>query len=122
MPKGLSLPVGVNKTGSAAMVDGEDNNYKIISIALSDCDNDHAFQQDIGLGADMIFSVNDPISTGKILSRIDAIFEKFEAQHRFKLLKDSIRWRQNGGDLTMSFDYHDLESDEIQPFNKKFTG
>jgi hypothetical protein len=121
MSRGLKLPVGVDATGGAAMVEGEDDNYQVIMTALSDCDNEHAFQQDVGLGADMIFDINDPITRAKILRRVKMIFDQFEAQHRFRLLTDTIRWSVAEGDLSLEFMYHDIESDEDKPFARTFT-
>ena len=103
------------------MVDGEDNNKQIIMTALSDCDNEHAFQQDLGLGADMIFDISDPAERARILRKVTAIFDRFEAQHRFRLLTDTIRWSVAEGDLTLEFMYHDIESDEDKPFARTFT-
>lgn len=103
------------------MAEGEDDNYQVIMTALSDCDNEHAFQQDVGLGADMIFDISDPITRAKILRRVKMIFVQFEAQHRFRLLTDTIRWSVAEGDLALEFLYHDIESDEDKPFARTFT-
>lgn len=121
MARGLKLPMGVDATGGTAMVEGEDDNRQIIMTALSDCDNEHAFQQDLGLGADMIFDISDPAERARILRRVRMIFDRFEAQHRFRLLTDTIRWSVDGGDLTLEFLYHDIESDEDKPFARTFT-
>jgi len=121
MATGLKLPMGVDATGGAAMVEGEDNNEQIIKTALSDCDNEHAFQQDLGLGADMIFDISDPATRARILRKVKAIFDRFEAQYRFRLLTDTIRWSVDEGDLTLKFMYHDIESDEDKPFARTFT-
>jgi hypothetical protein len=122
MATGLKLPVGVDPTGRGAMVDGEDENRKIIKTALSDCDNDHAFQQEIGLGIDMVFDINDSRVRARIVARLTEIFRRFEDQHRFKLRRDTIRWEKSGGELTLNFVYHDIESDEEKPFARTFTG
>jgi len=121
MAKGLKLPVGVDSMGGAAMVEGEDDNKQVIMAALSDCDNDHAFQQDIGLGVDMIFDISDPISRARILRKVRSIFDRFEALHRFRLLTDTLRWTTDEGELTLEFIYHDIESDEDRPFARTFT-
>jgi len=123
MAKGLKLPVGVDATGGTAMVEGEDNNKQVIFTALSDCDNENAFQQALGLGTDMIFDINDPIARADILRKVTSLFQEFEALHRFKLLTDTVRWtHEKEGQLTLEFIYHDLESDEQKPFAKSFSG
>lgn len=103
------------------MVDGEEANRQVIMTALSDCDNDHAFQQDLGIGADMIFDINDPGLRARVLKRVSEIFDQFEAQDRFRLLTDTIRWTTSGGELVLEFMYHDIESDEELPFARNFT-
>jgi len=120
--QGLKLPVGTNTTGGTALSKGEDENSKIILMALSDCDNAHAFQQNIGIGTDMIFDISDPKSQALILSRINLIFQKFEAERRFKLLPETATWSTQNGELILEFDYHDLESDEQRPFSRTFRG
>lgn len=120
MPRGMKLPVGVDPTGRAAMIDGEEENQKIIFSALSDCDNDNAFQQEIGIGTDMVFDVNDSRARARILSKLVDIFRRFEKLHRFKLRTESIRWTAMEGELKLSFVYHDLESDEELPFARTF--
>lgn len=120
MPKGLKIPVGVNSAGGAATTEHDENDRKIIFIALADDSNEHAFQQNQGLGIDMIFDINDPISTVRIERRIKTIFERFEIQKRFSLLVDTIEWKQNlnEGEMILSFRYLNIESDEIETYNQ----
>lgn len=122
MAKGLKLPVGVTPSGKTAMADGDEENRKVIYSALSDCDNEHAFQQNLGLGSAMIFDVADTRGRAKVMARIISVFEKFEAAHRYKLRTDTVRWTQkrDSGELILEFLYHDLESDEEQPFARTF--
>ena len=60
MATGLSLPVGVDGSGGAALVSVDENDSKIIRTALGDCDNAHAYQQELGLSSGMIYDLNDP--------------------------------------------------------------
>lgn len=121
MPVGMRLPVQADSTGGTSMVEGEEDNRQVIKIALSDCDNDHAFQQDLGLGTSMIFDINDPGLRARVLKRVTEIFSQFEAQDRFRLLTDTIRWTKGNGELILEFMYHDIESDEELPFARNFT-
>jgi hypothetical protein len=120
MPRGLKLPVGVDGTGGTAMVDGEEENRKIIWSALSDCDNDNAFQQDLGLGSSMVFGIKDAGVRARILDRVTDIFRIFEALQRFRLKRESVAWRKADGELILEFKYLDLESDEEQSFSRAF--
>lgn len=121
MPTGLRLPVGVDETGGTYMLEGEENSRQVIFAALSDCSNDNAFQQDLGIGADMIFDLNNSTARARILRKVNSIFSDFEATHRFKLLADTVRWTQKEGELVLEFTYHDLESDEQLPFARRFS-
>lgn len=117
MATGLRLPVGVDGTGGAALVTTDENDSKIIRIALGDCDNEHAFQQEIGLGGGMVFDLNDPNAKARSLAKIRSIFRHFRDLRRFKLLPDTIRWEPTKeGELTLSFMYRSLESDEEHEF------
>jgi hypothetical protein len=120
MSVGLSLPVGVSKSGSAKIVEGEENNNKIISLALGSDDNENAFNQNIGLGDFMVFEIEDPAIRGKIINVIRKLFRNFQIQKRFRLLTDTIEWKNDSvtQELMLEFKYHDLESDDIYTFSK----
>lgn len=121
MPRGLRVPVGVDPTGGAAMVESDENDQKIISIALGSCDSEHAFQQEIGLGSDMVFDINDPTLRARIYRRLISIFQDFESQKRYRLVRETVKWEESGGELTLAFKYLNLESDEPKTFTQSFT-
>lgn len=122
MAKGLKIPLQANAQGGIATVEGDDNDLKIIELALSDGDNENAFQQEFTLGQGMIFDINDPIIQAGITRRLREIFSRFEAQKRFKLLRDTIKWKSDSTtqELTLTFRYLNIESDEVQTFEKKY--
>ncbi len=122
--KGLRLPIGVGANGGAALIDGDVNDMKIITIALGSSENENAFQQDITLGEDMLFDLNDPTIRARILRRLYAIFEVFRVKKRFKLKNETIRWEENPitQELTLEFKYVNLESDEEILFRRAFNG
>jgi hypothetical protein len=123
MSKGLKLPMGVDNTGGAAMVSGEENDRKTIFSALSDCENQHAFQQDVGLGNAMVFNINDGRIRAKIQRKVEAIFRQFRAENRFKLDIGSIKWtaKTDTGELMLALKYVDLETEETKSFQRVFT-
>ena len=123
MPTGLALPIGVSASGGVKLVDGDDNDKKIIALALGSDDNENAFQQDIGLGIDMIFGISDPGIRGRIINRLKAIFRNFQAQQRFSLFTASIKFTEDSKtqELILEFKYLNLESDEIKDFRRQFT-
>lgn len=123
MPTGLGVPVGVDASGGARLVSGDENDNKIIQLALSSDSNENAFQQNIGLGQDMIFDLNDAGVRARILRRVILIFKAFQIQNRYKLLKNTVKWTEDGQNqaLILEFKYVNLESDEEVFFRRAFT-
>lgn len=122
MPTGLRMPVGVDGTGGAALSSKDEQNHKIIKIALSDCDSDNAFQ-DIGLGNWMIFEIDAPEVQARALNIIRRIFRQFRAEQRYKLLERTIRFNKTTeGELDLEFKYLDIESDQEATFKASITG
>lgn len=121
MAKGLQIPVGVNKSGGANVVDGEANNRKILFTSLSDCGNESAFQQDLGIPLDVIFDINDAAREPLVLRRIREIFDRFNVEKRFKLIEDSVTIQGQGQELRLELKYIDIEADEVRPFVKPLT-
>ncbi|MGD9749374.1 MAG: hypothetical protein AB7W59_00100 [Acidimicrobiia bacterium] len=123
MPRGLALPVRVAPWGGVALIEGDDNDHKIISLALGSDDSENAFQQDIGLGEAMIFDVSDPQLRGRIVAKIRNIFRRFEVQKRYRLLGETMRWQPGEpGELVLEFKYINLESDETKTFSRSYRG
>lgn len=123
MATGIKIPFSASPTGGIALVSKDENDRKIIKIAMSDGDNENAFEQDLALGLDMIFDINDPLIRPKIVARIKSMFERFQAQKRFKLLRNTIRWDDENikeGELRLSFRYLSLESDEEKEYEQVF--
>jgi len=118
MARGLKLPAGVNKRGGAALVEGDEEAMQIIKTALGDCSSEHAYQQDIGLGEDMVFDIGDPVFRGRVLRRLNQIFRQFEALDRFKLMTHTIKWTENPAEQEqiLEFKYLDLETDVEETF------
>jgi hypothetical protein len=121
--RGLRLPVGVGPNGGASLIEGDENDYKIIAIALGSTENENAFQQDITLGERMIFDLNDYTIRASILKKLYKIFENFRLKKRFELKKETISWIEDTRNqiLTLEFRYVNLESDEDIFFRKAFT-
>ena len=122
MPKGLAVPVRVGRNGGTVISDSDEQDNKIIKLALGDDDNENAFQQDIGLGVGMIFDVSDPTMQARVEGRLRSIFLRFEAQKRFRLRPETIEWGRDGnGETELRFMYLNLESDEPREFKQVFS-
>jgi len=122
MAKGLALPVKASGKGGAILNEGDEHADQIIRTALGDCDSEHAFQQDIGIGSGMIFDIDDENMRAKVLRRLFNIFRLFENEKLFKLQRDSIKWssEQDKGETTLEFKYINLESDETKTFVQSY--
>jgi len=122
MAKGLKIPVGVTATGGTAAVEGEEHNLQLIGTSLSSSESANAWQQEVNLGEDMIFGLDESTLRTTILRRLYQIFEAFEANKLYQLDRDSIEWsREQDGELTLELRYIDLETDEPRTFRKTFT-
>lgn len=122
MPTGFKIPIRANPGGGIALVSGNENNNKIIKTGLSATDNQNAFQQDLGIGQNMVFDIKDPALRGFLVTKIKKLFAMFELQKRFKLLVDTLDWIEvkDDGELRLELRYIDLESDEEKMFSRNF--
>lgn len=122
MPVGLKLPLQLNSSGGFALVESDENDYKIIKTALMSDENENAYQQDIGLGHGMIFGLNDSALRSSMSSRLRMIFRRFEVQKRYKLLPSTVKWSQDSinHELILEFRFISLESDEEKTFTNSF--
>lgn len=114
--RGIAIPIGVNKRGGTRTVTSDANDRKIIATALSDNNNEHAFQQDPGLGADFVFGISDAAVRGIIIQRLRDVFADFERQNRYRLDESSAVWTEGEGELVLDFDYFNIETDEPKHF------
>lgn len=123
MPTGLQIPIGVSPTGSSSLATSDDNDKKIIGIALGADDNENAFQQAIGMGEAAIFDVDDPTMRARITQRLKQIFRRFESEKRYRLDLASVKWEteEDTGNVVLNFRYINLESDEPADFSRTYT-
>ncbi len=120
MPSGLSVPLRVGPSGRTRISTGEEQDRKIIMLALGDDDNENAYMQGIGLGAAMVFDVADPSLRAKVKIRLRAIFARFEQQKRFRLMEETIAWTEPvDGEIELSFRYINLETDEPSTYAQR---
>jgi hypothetical protein len=122
MPTGLAMPVGVSQGGGARLSSGDENDDKIIRLALGDDANENAFQQNVGVGANMIFGQSDQVLQATIMRRLNDVFRRFEAQKRYILRRNTIRWTQDSEtqEMILTLKYLSVESDKEQMFRESF--
>lgn len=121
MTTGLALPVGVNTHGGARLVEKDEQATKIISLALSDLDNDNAFQQGIGLGSDNVFDVAGATFRARLRQRVTDIFKTFQDLKLYTLVTRSMKFSKAvDGEQEFQFQYVNIESDQTITFKKSF--
>jgi hypothetical protein len=124
MPVGLALPVGADPGGGLRISRGAENDNKIVSLALGDCSNGNAFQQDIGFGPAPIFEINDPALRSTVMMRIRQVFDNFKKERRYELVEGTVKIRSAGdpgvpeGDHIMEFRYISLEVNDERFFSR----
>jgi len=124
MPKGLRIPFQANSKGGLSTIEGDENDTQVIMTYLGDGDNENAFQQNVTLGIDMVFDIADPLMRPRVHTRLLRIFEYLESRNRFKLLEETIKWDESdiaNGNMILSFRYLNLESDEPNTYEQKFS-
>jgi len=132
MPKGLALPIKVNSSGGSLLIEGSDNDNKIVLLALGETENENAFQQGIGLGASMIFRINDSGLRGIVIAKVREIFNKFKRELRYELVENSLRWIDSSsgeveqGEAVLELRYLSKEANELRllqvPFSSSHQG
>lgn len=123
MPTGLAMPVGVGPDGGARLAVGDANDDKIIRLALGDDANENAFQQNVGVGADMVFGQSDELLQASIMRRLGEVFKRFEAQRRYIIKRETIVWSRDTEtqELILQFKYVSLESESEQTYRDSFS-
>ena len=120
MATGLTIPVSVSPSGGFAVSSGSTHDSDIIRSALGSDDNENSFQQELGLGEKAIFDINDELSRASIVTRLRAIFARFETLKRYKLLENTIGWIDQEGEQILVFKYVNLETDQVQDYQQSF--
>jgi len=121
MPTGLRVPVGVNKSGGANIESDESQQLKkMLFLALSEGDDDNAFQG-LGIAKILIFSIRNAAFRGRAERSINAILAKFA--DRVALRPDMpLLFEENApGEVTLTFEYIDKLTDKVEEFRSTFT-
>jgi len=120
MATGLRIPVGVNKSGGAAIeTDDSRQKQKLLTLAFSEGGDDNPFHT-LGLDPGLIFSIKDAQFRGKAKLEIERILSDFEGlilldpNEPIKFDFDTL------GEVELSFQYVDLETNRPQEFRRTF--
>ncbi len=120
MPTGLKVPVGVGKSGGAAIESNESEQMKkLLFLALSEGDDSNPFQK-MGLSGDLVFAINSTAFRGKAERQIQQVIQKFS--DRIALAPDTAITLQslNDGEVELAFEYVDLLTNKVEEFRDKF--
>lgn len=109
---GIASPFAVNPSGGLSLASGERNDVKIIRNALLGQGSLNPFQQPEEAIDAALFDMHDPTSQAIVRRKLERVFERFEQQNRYRLITDSIEFREEvDGETSVYFTYHNLESD-----------
>lgn len=120
MATGLAVPVRVGSNGGSVTVSGDEYARQTLYVGLSDHDNTNAFQQGTGLGEGMIFGLDNDSTKASVLRKLYAMFDIWETERLFRLMRETIKWSSVDGELILEFKYVNLETDKIEDFHKRF--
>ena len=108
MARGIELPTRA-KNGRLRLLAGDEYIRQLVITAMQPGDSENPFQ-DLGIGEDMIFEINDDLLEGEIRARAERVFTILDRDQLARL--ESLRFERENGDLTMFVDYVDLETGE----------
>lgn len=112
MASGIQFPFQADAYGRLAIVDGEENLRKIILLNLSACPSANPFQ-DLGIGLEAIFDLNDESVRARLANRVKQVFKRLAAQGRARLATGYPRFQINPFDtaeLLIEVKYINLET------------
>jgi hypothetical protein len=121
MTTGLRIPVGVSKSGRAAVETDEAAQMdKILFLALAEAGDDNPFQY-VGMDAELIFGIKDASVKGLALQKLQRILSRFSDV--IEVPKDSpITVNvENEGEVELSFSYKYLPTNEDREFRNTFS-
>jgi len=121
MATGLKIPVGVDKSGGAALERNDAlQKKKLLTLAFSEGGDDNPFQS-LGLDPGLIFNIKNAQFRGRAKLEVERILADFNG---LILLapNEPIKFNfDNEGEVELSFEYVDLETNQPQDFKKSFS-
>lgn len=120
MAKGLKIPVGVDKSGGAA-IEGSSSrqNKKILLLGLSEGGDNNPFQK-LGIG-NLVFKIKDVATRAQIQREIEKVINQLS--DRLVLHPDEpITFNEDvEGELEVNIKFIDIETNKVEEFQQKFT-
>lgn len=119
---GLAIPFAADGRGRLALVSGNGQLEKIITLNLSDLDSANPFQGEIGLDAGLVFAIASTRLRADIKRRINSLFRRLQLQDRARLdgapsfINDSTLQ-----EMTVDIKYINLEENKPGEVGLKFS-
>lgn len=110
---GVKIPFQVNENGGIKIVSGRELDDQDIISNFLDTSNKNAFMQNLVNFSSYTFKPNKSEIVASIIKDARLIFEKYEKQHRFKLVEESISVDVLGNIVAISLSYESLENNTI---------
>lgn len=110
---GIAIPFAADGRGRLALVSGNAQLEKIITLNLSDLESANPYQGDIGLGSEMVFAIASVKLRAEVQRRIKLLFRRLQLQDRARL--DGIpvfSTDSNLQEMTVDIKYINLEEDK----------
>ena len=119
---GIALPFSTDGRGRLARTAGEGQLSKVILLNLMDLESANPFQDDLGLGAFMIFAVNNEDLHTELRRRINELFRRLQLQDRAKLARPpSFQTNIAEQELEMNISYVNLEENKPGDISETFS-
>lgn len=119
---GIAIPFSADGRGRLALVSGENQLRKLIILNLSDCDSANPYQDDLGIGADMVFAIASVKLRADVKRRATLLFRRLQLSDRARLAEPpSFETDQASQSITMNIDYINLEENRPGQVGIKFT-
>lgn len=119
--RGIALPFQADGRGRLVTIDRDAELSKIINMQLQNMESNNPFQ-DLGLGEEMIFAVDNDDLQSDLRRRINEIFRQLQLQDRARLEKPPVFSLTAEGELEVAISYIDLETNKIDEFTRVFPG
>lgn len=119
---GLTLPFQANGRRRLRVSGGNEQLRKIILLNLGDLESENPFQDDLGLGGDLIFAVNNEELRSDLKLRIDALFRRLLVEDRAKLRKEpTFEIFQEAQELVVNIEYINIEENRAEEIELNFS-
>lgn len=118
MAKGLAIPVRPGKDGGALISKGEDQEAKILTLALAVGDDENPFQE-LGISENILFANPDSSAKAFIRRAIEQVINKYASRFKISNRAPIVINQSASGDTSVGFTYKLVGTGADQEFNGK---